>query len=127
MLNQTIQSQRVLEEPVTRLSLSSMRTRALRKRVWYRVLNRMERGLVDLTIRWVDKVKNRTMTRVLLRILEKLEDALDNGMVRILEKGRIAALRLSQLATTWNDKLAFAWRYDQDFAKALGFQTLGRI
>lgn len=117
----------MLEEPVTRLSLSSTRTHALRRGVWYRVLNRIERGLIDLTIRWVDKVKNRTMTSVLLRILEKLVHALDNGMVRIVEKGRTTALRLSQLATTWNNKLAFAWRNDDCFAKALGFQTLGRI
>ncbi len=68
-MNQTTPVMELLEKPLRRDTILGLKTRALRRRVWYRTLDRIERGLVDLTIRWVDKVRNRTMARVLLWIL----------------------------------------------------------
>jgi hypothetical protein len=104
-----------LARPLTRQVLLDLKARSLRRRVWYRVLDRMERGLVDLTIRWVDKVRNRTMTSVLLRILGKLAQAMQQGMVRVLAVGRELALRASEWAVRWGDRDAYAWRFDKSF------------
>jgi hypothetical protein len=101
--------------PLTRRVLLDVKTRSLRRRVWYRVLDRMERGLVDLTIRWVDKIRNRTMTNVLLRILGKLARAMQQGMVRVLTLGRELALRASLLAVAWGNSDAYDWRFEQGF------------
>ena len=100
--------------------LVALRTRALRRRIWFRVLDRVERGLVDLTIRWVDRVKSGRLAQVLVRILEKLARAMEDRMVRVLERGRALALRASGLAVSWGDGVAFGWRFDAGFQRALG-------
>jgi hypothetical protein len=92
-----------------------IRTRSLRKRIWFRVLDRIERGLVDLTIRWVDKVRNGTMARVLLRILKKLAQALEQRMARILWVGRALAGRASRIAVGWGNSDAYTWRFEREF------------
>src|SRR3989441_13310849 len=113
-----------LKGPITREVLVGLKTRGLRRRVWYCTLSRMERGLVDLTIRWVDKVRSGRMTETLLRILAKLAMALETGMGRVLGRGRELALRASSLAVGWGNSQAYAWRYDEPYALALG---LGRV
>jgi len=108
-------SKDLFDGPLTKRVLLDLRTRSLRKRVWYRALDRIERGLVDLTIRWVDNVRNCTMARVLLRILGKLVQALEHGMVRVLTVGRELALRASELAVRWGNTQAYTWRSDKVF------------
>jgi len=100
--------------------LVALRTRALRRRLWFRVLDRVERGLVDLTIRWVDRVKSGRLAQVLVRILEKLARALDTGMGGVMERGRVLALRASDVAVSWGNLVAFGWRIDAVFQRALG-------
>jgi len=101
-----------------------MKTRGLRKRVWYGALDRMERGLVDLTIRWVDKVRSGRMTETLMRILEKLAQALETGIGRVLDRGRKLATKASELAVGWGNKPAFYWRFEQGFCRALSLGLL---
>jgi hypothetical protein len=85
----------------------------------------MERGLVDLTIRWVDKVRSGRMTETLMRILAKLAMALETGMGRVLARGRILAAKASELAVGWGSLSAFSWRFETGFANALGHRILG--
>jgi len=86
-------------------------------------LSRIERGLLDLTMRWVDEVKSRTMIRVVTRILLKLARALNRSMVGIFEKGEILAASISGLAVSWGNELAHDWRFDLGFQLALGKST----
>src|SRR6266852_2483451 len=112
-------SRKMLEGPITREVLVGLKTRGLRRRVWFWALDRMERGLVDLTIRWVDKVRSRRMTETLMRILEKLAQAMETGTGRVLGRGRELATRVSQLAVAWGNESAFYWRFEQGFCRAL--------
>ena len=118
-------SKKLLEPPITCEVLIGIKTRGLRRRVWYRALDRMERGLVDLTIRWVDKVRSGRMTETLLRILAKLAQALETGMGRVLGRGRILAARASELAVGWGNRSAYSWRFEDSFCKALGLGITG--
>ena len=118
-------SKKLLEPPITCEVLIGIKTRGLRRRVWYGALDRMERGLVDLTIRWVDKVRSGRMTETLMPILEKLAQALETGMVRVLGRGRVLAARASELAVGWGNGSAFYWRFEQAFCDALGFRIVG--
>src|SRR6266849_2590010 len=113
-------SQKLLDGPITRDFLVGMKTRGLRRRVWWWALDRMERGLVDLTIRWVDKVRSERMTETLMRILEKLAQALETGIERVLARGRGLAIRASSIALEWGNGSAFYWRFEQAFCNALG-------
>jgi hypothetical protein len=85
----------------------------------------MERGLVDLTIRWVDKVRSGLMAETLVRILVKLALALETGMGRVLGRGRVLAVRASELAVGWGNWSAFSWRFETAFANALGLGITG--
>src|SRR3989454_12763872 len=113
-------SKKLFEGPITREVLVGLKTRGLRGRVWYWALDRMERGLVDLTIRWEDKVRSGRMTETLMRILEKLAQTLETGMGRILGRGRELALRAGSLAVGWGNSQAYAWRHDESYPLALG-------
>ena len=118
-------SKELLTGPITREVLVGMRTRGLRRRLWYSTLSRMERGLVDLTIRWVDKVRSGRMTETLMRILLKLAQAMETGMGRVLGRGRVLASRASELAVGWGNSAAFYWRFETAFCNALGLRVVG--
>src|SRR5712692_449103 len=124
-MNQTTPVRALLEKPLTSETIAGLKTRALRRRVWYRALDRIERGLLDLTIRWVDKVRSGLMARVLLRILVKLAQAMEQGMAKVLTAGRELALRASVLAVGWGNVQAYAWRFDESFWRALGLGIPG--
>ena len=81
--------------------------------------------MVDLTIRWVDKVRSGRMTETLMRILEKLAQAMETGMGRVLGRGRVLAARASELAVGWGNGSAFYWRFEQAFCNALGHGITG--
>ena len=122
-MNEESNLEQFLQSPLTGRKLAGLKTRALRKRVWYRVLSRMERGLLDLTMRWVSEVKSRTLTRVVIQILLKLARALNRSMVGIFEKGETLAANLSELAVSWGDDVAHSWRFDLGFQRALGMSV----
>jgi hypothetical protein len=56
--------------PLTREGLGLLR-RALRSKAWFR-LERVERAVVELTIKVVERVKNTTLAGIMLRIVDKL-------------------------------------------------------
>ena len=96
--------------------LASARKAAFRRRVWFRVLNRVERGVVDLTMRYVDDVKSSKLARVLTAIMEKLKLATESGAERLTRTiGVPLARRISEIAVSWGNLSASAW------AKDLGF------
>src|SRR2546425_10137864 len=110
-LNEESNVKEILDSPLTGRKLAGLKTRALRKRVWFRVLDRVERGLLDLTIRWVDNVRSGRLREMLLRILVKLARAMEQGMARVLVVGRELALRASALAFRSGNSQAYEWRY----------------
>jgi hypothetical protein len=122
-LNEESNLAEFLDSPLTGRKIAGLKTRALRKRVWFRVLDRVERGLLDLTIRWVDDVRSGRLTKTLLRILVKLARAMEQGMAQVLVVGRELALRASVLAVGWGNVDAYSWRFDESFWRGL---ALGR-
>src|SRR2546428_1867481 len=101
-------SEYFLKGPITREILVGLKIRGLRRRVWFWALDRMERGLVDLTIRWVDKMRRGRMTETLIRILEKLAQALETGGGMVLGRGSELAVRARSLAVGWGNSQAYA-------------------
>jgi len=97
-----------------------MRTLAVRRGVWYRVLTRIERSCVDLTIRVVDEVRSQALVGVLFSVLKKLEEAVESGVARLMRGvGVTAAGRLGSLAQSWGNKSAASWGADSQFARFL--------
>jgi len=105
---------------VSRLEIVRMKALAVRKGVWYRVLSRIERSCVDLTIKVVDQVRSRALAAVLFSVLRKLEEAVESGVARLMRGvGVEMAGRLSSLAQSWGNSSAGRWAGDVGFIRFL--------
>jgi hypothetical protein len=95
--------------------------RALRRRVWFKTLSRVERGIIDLTIRCVERIRSHTLMKVVLAVVDKLLRALDEEFLRKAERiGQGIVERLSSVALSWGNRNAWKWRWDLGFVKFLG-------
>lgn len=111
--------------PLSRRWLVSVRARALRCGVWYSVLSRGERGCVDLAIRVVERVSSRLLRRVLSAVVEKLAEALESPVQRLMrDVGSSLALRLSRIAENWGNRRAVCWARDAGFVRYLAVMHL---
>ena len=101
--------------------LVKLRLKAMRSGVWYRALNRIDRVLVDLTIKVAKaNIHSNSLINQLLTVTSKLESILENKLSRATrEFGYPLACKLSLIAQKWGNKGAFNWSQDLDFAKYL--------
>jgi hypothetical protein len=110
---------------LTRAVLVDVRTRSMRKNIWYRSLTKIERSLVNLTIDLVREVRSFRLSFLLERIVERVNGILEDTLfVRIAKEGRKLALRLSQLAHAWGNLQALEWVQDNSYALYLGLLQL---
>jgi len=106
--------------PLMRNEISRIKARALRRGLWFRVLTKVERACVDLTIKVVERVRSRLLQRVLSSILNKLEEAMESQVRRLMrEVGDALAQKLSQIAQEWGNKLAVKWAEGSGFVQYL--------
>jgi len=110
---------------LTRQALERTRRKALRHRCWFKVLSRLERGIIELTIRCVEEVKSIGLRSTLTKILIRLVQAFGPGYLNIAESmGRPLAGRISRLAQSWGNALAAEWEDDTTFIRYLGVNAL---
>lgn len=102
-----------------------IKTRALRLRVWFKVTSRLERGIIDLTIRCVEKIRSPVLARVVLDIVSKILDVLQEGFMEKAEKvGCKVIERLCAVAERWGNESCSVWKQDEGFVRFLGVITL---
>ena len=90
-----------------------LKKKALRRRLWFNVLNRMERGLIDSVVKIVDRVRSALLAKVLMCIVQKLLLALESKVKRMMrEVGRPLAKKISLIAKSWGNESASAWIED---------------
>ena len=107
--------------------LVECRRRALRKRVWYSALDRVERGILTLASQVTDMVRSTTLGIEIVKILAKLKDALKSGFVRHMESyGLGEARKISAQAVQFGSGRAEAWGHDFGFVRYLAFMDLNR-
>jgi hypothetical protein len=106
--------------PLMRSEMIRIKARAIRRGVWFRVLTRLERACVDLTIKVVERIRSRVLQKVLLSIIEKLEGIIESTVQRLMrEVGNTLAKKMSQIAQTWGNKSAVWWAEDYGFIRYL--------
>ena len=100
--------------------LASLRRRALRKGVWFKVLSKIERSICDLTIRAISTIKSDKLLDALTTIVDKLKSILESP-VGILTRtvGRQLASTLARIACSWGHRGARSWASDDGFARYL--------
>jgi len=108
----------------SRSELVSLKHNALRRGVWFRALNRIDRATIDLTIRCVERVRSATLGRVIVGIVEKIKDAMEGFLTRAEAVGRELAERVAKLAMSWGNVRASDWKNDLRFIRYLGAMSL---
>ena len=104
----------------TRSFLVEVRRKALRRGVWFRALDRVERGILSLAARVVDRVESAVLGVELVKILRKLRDALKSGFVRRMEEyGLRRARMVARRAVEWGYAAARVWASDLGFVRYL--------
>jgi hypothetical protein len=105
--------------------LFKLRLRAVRAGVWFRALPRIDRVLVDLTIRVARRVRSAALAENLLSVARKLEGLLEGKVSRaIREVGYPLACRLGLIAQSWGHEGAEAWGSDEGFARYLAAMSI---
>ena len=100
--------------------LTKVKTRALRRGVWFRVLTRAERAQMELTMKVVKRIRSHFLAKVVAKIVEKLLEALESTVVRLTrEVGSALAHKLSGIAQEWGNKSAEEWPADPGFKQFL--------
>jgi len=106
---------------LSRQSLLKVRTRALRKGIWFKTLSRIERSIVDLTIRCVEKIHSNVLMKTVVAILDKLLQTMEEDYLKRVESlGREIAQKICEIASKWGNPQAWTWKYDLKFIKYLG-------
>jgi hypothetical protein len=109
---------------LTKEGLVLLKRRALRSKAWFR-LDRLERAVVDLTIKVVDRVRSSTLAKIILGIVGKLRQWIKPSLEETaLSIGRPLAHRAARIAEAWGNREAKTWLRDLGFILYLGVSWL---
>jgi hypothetical protein len=105
---------------LNKTQLIKLRLKAMRAGVWFRALPRIDRALVDLTIKVASNIRSFTLAKNLLAVIRKLEGSLESSFSRAFrEVGLPLAQKLSLVAQKWGNTSAESWSSDVSFIKFL--------
>ena len=105
--------------------LFKLKRKAVRAGVWFRGLPRIDRVLVDLTIKVAQRVRSSSLAKSILSVARKLEGLLESRVSRaIREVGFSLASELGTLAESWGHNGARSWGSDRGFAQYLAIIKL---
>lgn len=100
--------------------LTQTKKLALRRGIWFKILNRVERGVIDLTVKCVDNIKSIKLAKLLTAITDKLQSAMESTVDRLVRTvGLPLARKISNIAINWGNCLASKWADDHSFARFL--------
>ena len=100
--------------------LTQTKKLALRQGVWFKILSRVERGVIDLTVRYVDNIKSAKLAKVVTAIMDKLQSAMESIVDRLVRTiGVPLAKKISCIAVGWGNVSAKSWASDLSFAAFL--------
>lgn len=118
----------VIDHVLSRDELVLMRVKALRRGVWFKALSAVERSMVTLAIRVVEKdVKSSLLARLMEGIIDKLKEAAESGFLHmVLEIGFPVARKFVEIAQGWGNKSASRWTDDVGFARFLTILRMNR-
>jgi hypothetical protein len=106
----------------TRGFLSELRLKAVRRRVLFRALDGVERGILYLCTRVVDKVSNPVLGVQLVKIVSKLLEAFKGEFTKHIESyGYKRIVQIVKQATSMGCNVAYRWLSDMGFIRYLSF------
>ncbi len=108
-----------MKNSITVMQLVEIQRKAMRRRVWFKVLERTERAILQLTILCVNRIRSPKLTKIVKDIVVKLKEAMKGRVKKLTKLGRKLALDLSQIALNWGNVSAIQWPKNQDFIQYL--------
>jgi hypothetical protein len=108
-----------------RSQLVKIKLKAMRAGVWFKALPRIDRVLIDLTIKVVDNIRSTSLAKCIFSVARKLEGLLESKFSRaIREIGFPLACKLSSFAQKWGNRSAQDWAKDMRFVRYLAVMKL---
>jgi hypothetical protein len=108
--------------------LVNLKTKAMRSGVWFKVLQRIDRVLLDLTIRVVGNIRSAKLAKSILALARKLEDAVKSSFSsRLREIGLPLAQKISLTAQKLGNIYASGWVFDSSFAVFLAVMHINNV
>jgi hypothetical protein len=105
--------------------LIQLKLKAMRSGAWFRTLLRIDRVLVDLTIRMNTNVRSCTLAKSIFSVARKLQDVVESKLARaIREFGFPLVCKLSLFAQKWGHEGAWEWVNEPGFARYLAVMKL---
>jgi hypothetical protein len=100
--------------------LAKLRLKATRSGVWFRALRRVDRALVDVTLRVCDRVLSYGLARALLLVVARLENAMGRKFSDLVASvGLKLAFEASRTGVKLGNGSARRWASDLSFARFL--------
>jgi hypothetical protein len=105
--------------------LANVRLMAIRRGVWFKVLSRLERGLIDLSLKMIKAIRSKILARAIYSIVKKLQEALEGKVHLAMQKiGISLAEKTSRIAQNWGNKTAHEWAKDLGFIQYLTIMSI---
>ena len=112
---------------LNRTQLVNLRLKAMRAGVWFKALPRLDRVLVDLTIRVADNIHSASLVKCLFAVVGKLEGLLESSVLKSLRLiGRPLAEKISLTAQKLGNTSSKNWASDSSFAFFLAVMHTNR-
>jgi hypothetical protein len=113
---------------LNRKQLVNVKTKAMRSGAWFKVLQRIDRVLFDLTIRVVGYIRSAKLAKSILALTRKLEDAIKSSFSsRLREIGSPLAQKISLTAQKLGNIYASGWVFDSSFAVFLAVMHINNV
>jgi hypothetical protein len=110
---------------IEKAQLKKLKMKAMRAGVWFKALPRIDRVLVDLTMKIAGTVRSFTLANKILTVIRKLESIMESRFQRaVKEVGFPIAYRLGLVAQKWGNESARKWASDGDFARYIAALSL---
>lgn len=120
-----VSERRIAVTLTTRKDLLKIKSKALRTNVWFRDLSRVERAIMDLTIKCVDTIRSAMLAGTILKIVNKILQYLGKDfMARAERAGYEITERLCAFGDRWGNKTCTAWKFDKRFVRFQGVNLL---
>ena len=105
---------------LNKTQLIKLKLKAIRAGVWFRALPRIDRVLIDLTIKVASSIRSATLAKNILAVTRKLEGLLESRLLRAVRGvAHQLAQKLSMIAQKWGNTSAKIWASDVSFVNFL--------
>jgi hypothetical protein len=110
---------------LTKEGLLKTKLKALRTGVWFSNLSRVERAIVNLTIKCVEEIHSDVLAKTISDIVGKILTSLPQNFVSEAQRvGREIAETLCTAGQKWHSSQATRWKCDIRFHRFLGVNKL---